>query len=308
MGVLDTFKRKTSTQLKRRMVLTSQDDCQVTWDPMITSEVDYNTNEPPIFFLKNVSEKEILNVHLKADSVAKRDEWIDALTKIIESKKKKKKKKEDDKKEDDKKENDKKENGSTGDDLDNFETALSRVETHVEDKEEEKKSDDEIQKLVYQAESPDEGALCEGASDAGFQFVNRTYSNRSTLHPPLNFPHTKTTGTTESLTIRLPDGSSRTYKLRAINGFSSARKRMSVVVEMPDGSFVLLCKGADNVMLDRASGKVMDQVEINNWKSIAESMEVKGETDSWFYLRARAIADGKPDPMPSISELLPGKT
>ena len=126
MGVLDTFKRKTSTQLKRRMVLTIQDDCQVTWDPMITSEVDYNTNEPPIFFLKNVSEKEILNVHLKADSVAKRDEWIDALTKIIESKKKKKTKKEDDKKE----------NGSNGD-LDGSDSALSRVE----DKEE-KKSDD----------------------------------------------------------------------------------------------------------------------------------------------------------------------
>ena len=128
--MLDTFKRKTSTQLKRRMVLTSQDDCQVTWDPMITSEVDYNTNEPPIFFLKNVSEKEVLNVHLKADSVAKRDEWIDALTKIIESKKKKKKQEK-------KKEDDKKENGSTGD-LDGFESALSRVE----DKEEEKKSDD----------------------------------------------------------------------------------------------------------------------------------------------------------------------
>ena len=105
-------------------MLTIQDDCQVTWDPMITSEVDYNTNEPPIFFLKNVSEKEILNVHLKADSVAKRDEWIDALTKIIESKKKKK---------DDKKEDDKKENGSNGD----LDSALSRVE----DKEE-KKSDD----------------------------------------------------------------------------------------------------------------------------------------------------------------------
>ena len=44
--------------------------------------------------------------------------------------------------------------------------------------------------------------------------------------------------------------------------------------------------------------------EINNWKSIAESMEAKGDTESWFYLRARAIADGKPDPMPNISELL----
>ena len=48
----------------------------------------------------------------------------------------------------------------------------------------------------------------------------------------------------------------------------------------------------------------MDQDEINNWKSIAERMEAKGDTQSWFYFRARAIADGKPDPMPNISELL----
>ena len=34
----------------------------------------------------------------------------------------------------------------------------------------------------------------------------------------------------------------------------------------------------------------MDQAEINNWKAIAESMEAKGDTESWFYLRARAIA------------------
>ena len=49
----------------------------------------------------------------------------------------------------------------------------------------------------------------------------------------------------------------------------------------------------------------MDQAEIDNWTSIAESMEVKGATESWFYLRARAIAEGKPDPMPNISELMP---
>ena len=27
----------------------------------------------------------------------------------------------------------------------------------------------------------------------------------------------------------------------------------------------------------------MDQAEINNWKAIAESMETKGDTESWFY-------------------------
>ncbi len=50
----------------------------------------------------------------------------------------------------------------------------------------------------------------------------------------------------------------------------------------------------------------MDQAEIDNWKTIAESMEAKGETKSWFYLRARAIADGKPDPMPNVSKLMGG--
>ena len=53
---------------------------------------------------------------------------------------------------------------------------------------------------------------------------------------------------------------------------------------------------------------LMDQAEINNWKAIAESMEAKGQTESWFYLRARAIADGKPDPMPNVSELMGGST
>ena len=46
--------------------------------------------------------------------------------------------------------------------------------------------------------------------------------------------------------------------------------------------------------------------EFANWLRLAESMEASGAIDSWFYRRARAIADGKPDPMPSISELMPG--
>ena len=49
----------------------------------------------------------------------------------------------------------------------------------------------------------------------------------------------------------------------------------------------------------------MDQAEIDNWKKIAEGMEATGTTQSWFYQRARAIADGKPDPMPNVSELMP---
>ena len=55
----------------------------------------------------------------------------------------------------------------------------------------------------------------------------------------------------------------------------------------------------------RMSATPMDQAELNNWKAIAERMELNGDTGSWFYLRARAIADGKPDPMPNVSELMP---
>ena len=50
----------------------------------------------------------------------------------------------------------------------------------------------------------------------------------------------------------------------------------------------------------------MDQIEINNWAKIASDMEAAGTTESWFYQRARAIADGKPDPMPNVSELMDG--
>ena len=49
----------------------------------------------------------------------------------------------------------------------------------------------------------------------------------------------------------------------------------------------------------------MDQTERDNWAKIAESMEGNGDTESWYYLRARAIADGKPDPMPNVSQLMP---
>ena len=43
------------------------------------------------------------------------------------------------------------------------------------------------------------------------------------------------------------------YEILAVNTFNSTRKRMSVVVKSPSGTIQLLCKGADNVMFDRAA-------------------------------------------------------
>ena len=41
----------------------------------------------------------------------------------------------------------------------------------------------------------------------------------------------------------------------------------------------------------------MSQEELDNWKTIKDSMEEKGATDNYFYKRAVAICEGKDDPM-----------
>ena len=39
--------------------------------------------------------------------------------------------------------------------------------------------------------------------------------------------------------------------------------------------------------------------EICNWAVVAASMEAQGATNSQMYIRAKALADGKSDPMPT---------
>jgi magnesium-transporting ATPase (P-type) len=87
----------------------------------------------------------------------------------------------------------------------------------------------DIDKLLYQAESPDEGALVTAAKVLGYMFCAKT----ATTHI-VNFY-----------------GEEQEFEILNINKFNSTRKRMSVVTRQPDGSIELLCKGADNVMLER---------------------------------------------------------
>ena len=81
--------------------------------------------------------------------------------------------------------------------------------------------------VSYQGPSPDEVALADGARQLGFALTART---RSHLH--LDFL-----------------GHPMSFKLLNVLEFDSDRKRMSVIVECPDGEILLLCKGADSSML-----------------------------------------------------------
>uniref|UniRef100_A0A667WPR3 Phospholipid-transporting ATPase n=1 Tax=Myripristis murdjan TaxID=586833 RepID=A0A667WPR3_9TELE len=83
--------------------------------------------------------------------------------------------------------------------------------------------------LLYQAQSPDEGALVTAARNFGFVFRART---------------------PETITV-YEMGRAVTYQLLAILDFNNVRKRMSVIVRDPQGQTKLYSKGADTIIFDR---------------------------------------------------------
>uniref|UniRef100_A0A670ZU41 Phospholipid-transporting ATPase n=1 Tax=Pseudonaja textilis TaxID=8673 RepID=A0A670ZU41_PSETE len=87
----------------------------------------------------------------------------------------------------------------------------------------------EDDRIVYQAASPDEGALVRAAKHLHFVFTGRTPDSVII----------------ESL------GQEERYELLNVLEFTSSRKRMSVIVRTPSGKLRLYCKGADTVICDR---------------------------------------------------------
>ncbi|QSL64765.1 hypothetical protein MERGE_002067 [Pneumocystis wakefieldiae] len=85
--------------------------------------------------------------------------------------------------------------------------------------------------IIYQAASPDEGALVKGASKLKYIFTTRR---------------------PKSVFVSI-QGEEQEFKVLNICEFNSARKRMSVILRCPDGKIRLYCKGADTVILERLS-------------------------------------------------------
>ncbi|XP_032883777.1 phospholipid-transporting ATPase IA isoform X2 [Amblyraja radiata] len=86
-------------------------------------------------------------------------------------------------------------------------------------------------RIIYQASSPDEGALVRAAKQLGFVFSGRTPN--SVIIEAL--------------------GHEEKYELLNVLEFTSNRKRMSVIVRTPSGKLRLYCKGADTVIYERLS-------------------------------------------------------
>ncbi|WEW57821.1 aminophospholipid translocase [Emydomyces testavorans] len=116
----------------------------------------------------------------------------------------------------------------TKDVIKQFLTLLSTCHTVIPERRDEKPGE-----IKYQAASPDEGALVEGAVLLGYQFTNR--KPRSV--------------------IISANGVDEEYELLAVCEFNSTRKRMSTIFRCPDGKIRIYCKGADTVILERLHGE-----------------------------------------------------
>ena len=107
--------------------------------------------------------------------------------------------------------------------IDHFLTLLATCHTVIPER------DDTKGTIKYQAASPDEGALVDGALELGYKFMARK---------------------PRSVMIEVA-GQQLEYELLAVCEFNSTRKRMSTIYRCPDGRIRCYCKGADTVILER---------------------------------------------------------
>ena len=111
--------------------------------------------------------------------------------------------------------------------LKNFFEALGLCHTVIADVKKDKEGNPFI---AFNASSPDELALVNGARHCGFFFRERDSENR--------------------MVCETWDGE-RKYKLLNLIEFDSTRKRMTVVVRTPEDTILVICKGADSIIEKR---------------------------------------------------------
>ncbi|KAL1857370.1 drs2 neo1 protein [Paecilomyces lecythidis] len=120
---------------------------------------------------------------------------------------------------------------------------------------------DEDGEIAFQAASPDELALVMAAKELGYAVIDRN-PNTITIR-------TYPSGREESPVDEM-------YEILDVIEFSSARKRMSVVVRMPDQRICVFCKGADSILmklLKRATLAEEKAVEIDKRASKRKTEE-----------------------------------
>ena len=95
---------------------------------------------------------------------------------------------------------------------------------------------EEKQDYDFRAASPDELALVQAAKDLGYVVVDRQVGTVTLKTHPNGMDKEPVT---------------EVYTILDVIEFSSARKRMSIILKFPDGRICLFCKGADSIITER---------------------------------------------------------
>lgn len=116
--------------------------------------------------------------------------------------------------------------------------------------------------IEYQSSSPDELALITAARDMGFVVTNRN----STLLTIKTYPN----GFEQEPTLE-------DYEILEYIEFDSQRKRMSVLVRMSTNpnKILLICKGADNVILERLHNADLAQKKLVQQQTVMEQRKME---------------------------------
>ena len=133
-------------------------------------------------------------------------------------------------------------------------------------------------KLAFQAANPDELALVEAARDLGMILIDR----------PTNAIKLETVDVDGTKHVE-------SYEVLDVVEFSSKRKRMSIIVRMPDGRICVICKGADNVIRERLRLRHLADQKAANVVSKANERRYSQQS------KARHSMDGNASPRSSFA-------
>lgn len=91
-------------------------------------------------------------------------------------------------------------------------------------------------KISFNGASPDEQALVQAAQELGFVVIDRQNTSITLKTFPAGYESKP---------------SFEVYQILDVIEFSSSRKRMSIIVRMPDNRICVFCKGADSTLMER---------------------------------------------------------
>ncbi|KAF9149918.1 hypothetical protein BG015_008273 [Linnemannia schmuckeri] len=181
-------------------------------------------------------------------------------------------------------------NHPTSNVIDEFLTLLAVCHTVIPERQEGNPSE-----IVYQASSPDEGALVSGAATMGYQFTTRRPRSVNIQVGPHDLE----------------------YEILNVCEFNSTRKRMSTIVRGPDRKIKLYCKGADTVILERlgsenefvdATMQHLEDYATEGLRTLCVAMREIPEKEyqhwSQIYERAATTIQNRGDELDKAAELI----